>query len=252
MRKWGFRRQARRLFKQGKPGHLGIPPQASEGPRAHARVLRNREVTRIVDIGANAGETVTEYLHLFPQAHIDAFEPVPKWTDVLTQRFGDNDRVTVHATAMGAEAGTLRVNIAVGPKRSSFRRPAEGRGDDTDPMARIVETREVHVDTLDAFVARHALDRIDLLKVDVEGFEREVLAGAAKTLSHGLVGLIGMEMRFVESFSGEALFDELYQQLRGHGFELVDIAHINRLADGSIGFLDAVFLCARQTAVDQS
>jgi len=83
------------------------------------------------------------------------------------------------------------------------------------------EPQEVDVDvtTLDLFASERGLGRVDFLKIDVEGFEYELLQGAATTLRN--TALIRVEVAFVPMREGQHLFSDVDIFLREYGFDLL-------------------------------
>jgi len=120
----------------------------------------------VVDIGANIG--LTSSIFSRHASHVHAFEPSPKVFPLLKENIKSNrlHNVTVHKLAIGAATGT--VHFAGG---SAFGYMSQ---DETNP--------KVNLDTLDNIVAKLGLSRLDLLKIDVEGYERDVLDGARETI----------------------------------------------------------------------
>jgi FkbM family methyltransferase len=133
-----------------------------------------------VDVGAHIGWYTVQLAWLVgPEGLVVAFEPVAVHAHRLRRNLARNGlaNIEVVAVALSDRSGRAALwaeEIApglVGGKSSLVRRSFPGH------------ELEVPVDTLDAYVARRGLDRIDLLKVDVEGSELEVLAGSRDVLS---------------------------------------------------------------------
>jgi len=116
----------------------------------------------VLDIGANLGVTVMQYAKM--AGHVHAFEPAPRALHLLRQNVSVLSNVTVHAIAIGDKTGT-----------ATF---AEESTLDTSHFAE--EGIEVPVKTIDSL----GIDA-DFIKIDVEGFEHLVLAGATETLKKG-------------------------------------------------------------------
>jgi hypothetical protein len=76
---------------------------------------------------------------------------------------------------------------------------------------------EIEVRTLDSFLGELELEKNVLLKIDVQGFEEQVLKGAVKTLDQ--VKMIIIELTFVQLYEGQPLFDPMYRTLTAMGFE---------------------------------
>lgn len=82
--------------------------------------------------------------------------------------------------------------------------------------------RQVHISitTLDAFAAEHKVGIIDLLKIDVQGYELEVLKGASLMLSSGRIRVIVLEVNFAPLYERQASFEEISTFLQSNGFHL--------------------------------
>lgn len=93
------------------------------------------------------------------------------------------DHVTVVNAALGAAPGDLELRVPLVPTRSHAD-TGPGGGDDGTWLARLpARTATIGMTTLDHLVATHGLARVDLVKIDVEGGEPDVLAGATATLA---------------------------------------------------------------------
>jgi len=128
-----------------------------------------------LDVGANIGLTAVMLSSSCPRGHVYAFEPSPKNAAYLQQNITGNKitNVSVIEAAIGATAGRVRLNMpTVGANSTVIRRPQNGSS----------QGSEVPMITLDAWSA--GLDRkIDFIKLDVEGYEANVLAGAADLIA---------------------------------------------------------------------
>ena len=89
---------------------------------------------------------------------------------------------------------------------------------------RTVRTEPVSTTTLDAALACEPA--VDMLKLDIQGFELTALRHATSVLQRTLV--VHCEVSFAEIYQGGALFSEVEQHLRGSGFDLVDLSTLCR------------------------
>ena len=135
-----------------------------------------------LDIGANIGMTAVILGALAPQGRVVAVEPSPATAARLRETLALNrldGRVAVEQAAVSAAPGHAEFHFDAGHSAGSKLVNAG-----TMDLATLASPPvRVPVTTVDALVATHGLDRVDLVKVDVEGFEGDVLDGAAATIA---------------------------------------------------------------------
>lgn len=172
-----------------------------------APLFRGRAIT-YVDIGAFTGSVYAGLRSAGLRIH-DAHlvEPNPRLIDELTQRFDGDHRVVAHNLAVGDADGEAHLEL-----RDSMTRIVSEPGSRASAV--------VQVTSLDALMARQGVEHVHLLKVDVEGHELDVLAGAGGLLSAQAVDVIYIEA----GMSGESA-----QQVHHRDIELVLEAHGYRL-----------------------
>src|SRR4051794_9551734 len=133
----------------------------------------------VLDVGANIGLSALALAPLLPRGRILAAEPSPRTVAALRRTLALNgleDRVAVEPVAVGAAPGEAAFHAAEHSAGAHLMDPG------TLGAAALPQVR-VPVETVDALVARHRLARLDFIKIDVEGFETEVLDGARATLA---------------------------------------------------------------------
>ena len=135
-----------------------------------------------LDVGANIGLYSLGLSHLAPQGQVYAFEPSPTTYGHLQANLAANCATNVDACnlALGASVGTVRFHDFSFFSAGSF---SSDEGSLLSSESYGSESFEAAATTLDDFVADRGLDRVDVVKVDVEGAEMSVLAGAEKTLA---------------------------------------------------------------------
>jgi len=167
-----------------------------------------------VDVGANVGDWTAAMLHI-PQSKVIAVEPTSESVRVLRERFAAEPRVTIAPVAAGSEISTLTLRLTSHPNFNS----ALPLGADLNvmyPGVKETGTEDVPVTTLDLLLAEVA--EITLLKIDVQGFEPQVLAGVADVLRR--TRCIMIECLFRSHYSGDALIWDLNPLLEEAGFHL--------------------------------
>lgn len=132
----------------------------------------------IWDVGANIGTTALSAAYLLPQSKVLSFEPGPRALDCLQRMIKANgleQQCEVVPAAVGARAGTIRF------AETDF---LAGSHVDLGALKGEVATGlTVPVVSLDEVVRQRRPERIDLLKIDVEGYEQQVLEGARELIA---------------------------------------------------------------------
>lgn len=178
---------------------------------------------RIFDVGANHGDFARAASACFPLGKVWLFEPLPAlWPKLERQAARRADRWSVQPFALGANAGRLPLQVSAGDDSiGSF----VGFGADyrsANPSVKVAESIESRIETLDEFCLRENIDDIDLLKIDVEGFEFDVLAGARRMLAHTQALIVEVSLIRQAHDQSEPLL-RMLELLVGAGFHVVDL-----------------------------
>lgn len=150
--------------------------------------LGTHESPIVFDVGANRGDWTHGVVSARPAAIVHAFEPQAALASALAARFSN---AKVNHMALGDAAGTLHLFDYAEHEGSEHASLLAGVIDGIHQgTARAVS---VEVQTLDDYCAKHSVDHIDLLKIDVEGFELKVLVGAKRMLAEHRIDTIQFE-----------------------------------------------------------
>ena len=172
-------------------------------------------VKGIVHIGAHYGEEIEEYVNNGIQ-NITVFEPLSKNFDILAQRLQNvNADIQGHQVALGSKKGTATMYLSSNEAQSSsILKPKEHL--EHHPDVTFDSTEEVEVDCLDNFDVRSA----NFMNIDVQGYELEVLKGAAKTLKQ--INYVYCEINRGEMYEGNPMVEDIDEFLGEYGFERVE------------------------------
>lgn len=155
----------------------------------------------MLDVAANIGNHALYLRDLFDEVH--CFEPSPRVADRLDENIGLNGatNVRVHRLGLGSSDAMAPFssdeNLALGKFLHG-----EQEGADLLPVT-----------TGDKWVAEAGLERVDYIKIDVEGFEDEVLLGLRETIRR-FRPLVSFE--YSGQVEGRASFDAMREVLSGH------------------------------------
>jgi FkbM family methyltransferase len=180
--------------------------------------LHQHGIDTVLDIGANSGQFGRLLRQSGFTGRVHSVEPLQNAFQELTAVARADPRWTVQRAAVSDEPGTLTMNVS-GNSVSSSVLPMLDKHAVAAPSAQYVAREEVTATTVDEIVDEQALvPERTLLKIDVQGYEKPVLDGAAKTL--GRFGSVRTEMSLVPLYEGQALLPEIVDHLGRQGFDL--------------------------------
>ena len=197
----------------------------------------------VLDVGANVGDWTAALLNVVPSARVLALEPNPGSFDVLAQRFAEDARVTVSRRAASNTNAELEFYATEHSHNASLHQPRQETGELYHGGGwETTATFSVDAVTIDQLVG----DRdVALLKLDVQGAEREALEGAGTTLTR--TGAILLEVTFVSHYDGDASFAELHEMMLSRGFVLAGLSQPFMSKMSTALWSDACYVRSPQT-----
>jgi len=218
----------------------------SGAPRTHdssrVEALRRHGVDVLLDVGANAGQYATGLRASGYGGRIVSVEPLNGAYSLLSAACADDPGWTAVQAALAAAPGSLDMHVTLDSRCSSALAPAAITA---LPGGSPVGTETVRARTLDDLTDEVVGDADHLaVKLDAQGYEREILAGGAVTLVRARV--LELEMALVATYDGAPLVQELLPALTGQGFSIVSIEPGHR--DRSTGQVYDVDVLLERTA----
>jgi FkbM family methyltransferase len=192
----------------------------------------------IIDIGANCGQFAAAAAHRFPMARIYSFEPVPDVFEKLKQNVKDQPQIQAFNYAVGNNTGKTRFHRHQYTQASSaltLHRDNNHPYFNQDDVTLI----EVELVRLDDIMTQLELAPPVLLKMDVQGYEKEVLDGAQILIR--MVDHIALETSLVQLYNDQPLFDEMHAYIKERGFEFVAPLDIHKGRDLTIVEMDVLY-----------
>ncbi len=167
-----------------------------EQPQTSRILSHLRPGMTFVDVGANVGYYSAMASSIVGAGRVVSYEPNPYAFQRLTGwvEASQAKNVTPVCAALGGGEGTLNTYFADCDNHTTSLVPS------VDPV-HLSETTEVNVKTLDAEAERLGIRHIDVMKIDVDGYELEVFKGSSRLLEEGRIGAILCE--FSDKWLGE-------------------------------------------------
>jgi FkbM family methyltransferase len=187
-------------------------------------VVKQRDT--VLDIGANVGLLSRVFANFVgPGGLVLSFEPDPCTRSFLQHNVRRLQQVRVFGFAISDKTGTANL----------FLNAESGTSNTLAQRSETTKTVPVECMTLDEFLRLEPLEIIDLIKIDVEGYERRVLAGMSETLkAHPETAMIIEYCPENLRLAGE-IPEALLEQIAGFGFELY-ILHTGGSCEKVTGF----------------
>jgi len=209
------------------------------------RIMDTFEVDLVLDVGANSGQFAQALLRDGFSGRIVSFEPGGTAYNALEKRAqGIPNWFPYQRVALGAKSGMGSLNIAGNEGQSSSFLEMLQTHLDSAPSSAYISREEVEIVTLDEIFdsVRVGHDSV-MLKLDVQGFENEVLEGARLCLK--LISVVKLECSLVSLYDGDRTFEHYFDFFNNQGFELWDIeaGHEDKYSGRLLQF-DATF-CRR-------
>lgn len=196
--------------------------------RYPSRDLRRRKllldefgITDIIDVGANFGQYGIESRSIGFSGNIYSFEPLSFAYNKLKKASDKDKKWQVNNFALGSVSEKREINIAKNYFSSSFleqKKELIQQESSTEYIAK----EEVEIKTLDEiFEKMFSTEKKFYLKIDTQGFEKEVIKGASNSLKY--IKGIQLEMSLNPLYEKALDFQDMYNFIKAEGFELYSI-----------------------------
>lgn len=185
-------------------------------------LLKDTEVTGILDAGASNGRISRRLLKKFSKANIYAFEPNPIYRETLERFAQEDSRFHPQYLALSDYEGSSELFITKSPGNTSLLSPAEWLKEIDPEGAEVKESREVKLVTIDQWAKKNNILEIQVMKFDIQGAELKALQGAVEVLEKSTCAVYS-EICFNSLYNDGALFSEIDLFFRKQGFILYDV-----------------------------
>ena len=203
------------------------------------RWLEELEIKTVLDIGANIGQFAQKISTIIPDVKVYSFEPIKSCYEDLKRETAD---INVEALnfALGEDNYETEINISEHSPSSSIREMADLHKSEYAHTIRHT-TEKIKVKKLDDVIGELKIVPNLMVKIDVQGFEDNVIRGGEKTIATAKMVLI--EMSYYCLYKDQLLFDDLYKKLNALGFHFAgNWSQAVSEKDGKILYSDSIFI----------
>ena len=172
------------------------------------RIFHSKAELTLFDVGANIGQTAVRFRTALPHSTIYCFEPIDATFGKLVRNSESLGDVRLYKIAMGSNCGLRTMAVFENSEENKLL-----QGDSAGSQ----QTEEVEMQTIDAFLKKAKISKIDLLKTDCEGFDLEVLFGAKHAIATNCIDAILSEVS-LKSGAMHTEFLKIHAHVVKHGF----------------------------------
>ncbi len=222
-------------------------PQWEDPHWRRGEILRRYGVTLVLDVGANVGQYASGLRRNGGyRGRIVSFEPVTEAYEALVHTAATDPGWECVRLAASDEDGTAEITVAGSSDFSSFL-AFENASPSGVPTTVPVARESVRTARLDSLSVLKSGDVV-MLKLDVQGFEPRVLAGAAETLAR--VDVLECELAFEYDYKNQPTFREMVDLIDELSFHPISIAPGNLdYSTASLTYVDMIFARPPATTV---
>jgi len=181
-------------------------------------LMKRFNIGIILDVGANTGQFAGNVRKAGYKGEIVSFEPLTEAFSQLEKRTENDKKWIAEKIGLGDFDGESVINISQNLVSSSILN-IKKEHTDAEPESKYIAQEKITIRKLDSIFSKYEqVGRNLFLKIDTQGFEKEVILGAVNSLKK-ITGL-QVEMSLVECYDGEMMYDDLKNLIESYGFGL--------------------------------
>jgi FkbM family methyltransferase len=184
------------------------------------KCLNHFNIEFVIDVGANIGQYGNSIRQAGYKNHIISFEPISSVYKVLKSNIDSDKRWEAHNFGIGKGNEETIINVSKNLASSSILNVTEA-STNAEPLSGFESKEIIQIISLDEFFENKGIKDNIYLKIDVQGYELEVLKGCQKMISQ--ISVIQIEMSFIELYNDGPLFKDILEKMEYFGFEIYSI-----------------------------
>jgi len=204
-------------------------------------IMKNQGINTLFDVGANTGQYGALMREQGYEGRIISFEPMSKAYKILEENASKDAHWQTKNYALGNENGKSTINISENSYSSSILNMLPSH-EESAPASKYIASEAIEVRKIDdIFDELCDTSSKVMVKVDTQGFEKNVLDGAVNCIDK--ISIIELELSLVPLYENSLLYREMIDFVEGKGFELHLLEHVfSNPTTGQLLQLDGVFV----------
>ena len=204
----------------------------------HVNVLNKLHLNTVIDVGANRGQFALLVRNCFPEAEIFSFEPLSEPAEKYSCVFKNDLKANLFRVAIGAVKETKNMHVSQADDSSSLL-PITSKQNELFPGTAEDHREIVSVDLLENYINGSEVKSPSMLKIDVQGYELEVLNGSLSVLQS--FDFVYVECSYIVLYKDQPLVHDVIKMLAANSFELVGVYNSSYDNDGCAIQADFLF-----------
>jgi len=204
----------------------------------------------IFDVGANQGQSIERFKTIFSDCLIHCFEPIVEECKKIKEKYLGDNLVILNNVGLSNTNESLELNITSRSGLSSFKKPnlksewAEQRSASLGISKEdfIKKTEKINCIKLDDYCEKNNIEKINILKIDTQGYEDKVLQGGAKLLNNKKIDLIQVEIIHSENYENPLNIYDVEKNLIPNGYKLFAVSNGGNLNTDIIFQQDYIYV----------
>ena len=193
----------------------------------------------IFDVGANDGQSIERFSSIFPKSTVHSFEPIKECYEKIFNIYNRRN-IIINNFALGDRDCERIFHVNKNSYTSSFFKINKKYAELVN-YDHINKSEKKKIKTLDGYVNSHKIKKIDILKIDTQGYELNVLKGAKKSLKDK-IKFIELELTLADYYKKKINFYEIDKVLTKNNFILCDMANFSYNKNKQLAWFDLLYL----------
>lgn len=201
------------------------------------------------DVGANLGQSIERFKLIDSNSEIHSFEPTPNLVEILKKKYKHNNKYIINNFGLGSKNKFSKLNLFKYHKINSFididknskfyksRVIASGSN-----RKDFIKSQKIKIKKLDDYCKSNNIQKVNLLKIDTQGFESDVLQGAQRMLKENKINIIELELVLGFAYKKTLSFFEIEKILTPYSYRLIAIKDRGNLISFSNYQTDLIYV----------